>query len=133
MKPYPIICLPTWEQQEILFRQLRSLGWCYLTHYDTDDEDWEKWKDVSNAADACCMCIVSMNKMSAYRLNNRPWTHGESIIGQRYTRMNSIRHFVEYAKKLRAEQASVLQRVTPDRLIMTLGGVSGTVTTAVEL
>jgi len=49
------------------------------------------------------MCLLSMTEMSAYELTNRPWTEGVNSLG-RFTRMNSIAHFIRYAKELRATE-----------------------------
>ncbi len=91
MMPYPIICLPKLADHEPLVRGLYRMGYRFYPRDLTEDETWAAWG--RSCTSHLCPYIHNHHSMSAsMSISNHPDK----------TPVNSVAHFLSYARRLNA-------------------------------
>lgn len=94
-RPLPIICLMTHPEQERWFRAMHAAGFVYWHGGQTVDSQWAAF-DTPRCEESPVMTITPDGTLSARPLYDR-------IILHNRIPMNSIDHFVSYAKRYREQ------------------------------
>lgn len=99
MKPFPVIHLTSERDHAVLLRGLYELGYQYMG-CPTFNEAWKKWMGGSminlDQSLHYTWIIISRYGITAY---NKP------EFALRNTPVNSVRHFLHYARSLRSQEA----------------------------